>query len=388
MSPRAQSPSRVALLIDPASGFNRSVLRGIQEFVTAHGHWVVHTASCEPQILPALREWSPDGVIAQITDQEVAHGLEAWGGPVLNTTSTLEGLPFPRVDVDHDAVGVLAAEHFLQRGYNHFAFFGSDQSGFSIGRERGFRTRLESAGHTVHTCHADSMLLRNRAESWVRTEDEIERWLVELPRPCAIFVSNDLPARTVANACALLGLHVPEELSILSVDNDEFACLFATPTLSSIDIPAFQIGFTAAQQLQQIMQGTAIDPRSQTQLPPVQVIERQSTDIVATSDHTVRVGVAYIRAHFHEQISVDDIADAANCSRRTLERRFRTALQRTVHDELTRQRLGHAKKLLIETEHDLETLAHRSGFTDARRLAVVFRQHFQQSPSDFRRNLS
>ena len=388
MSPSSESPPRVALLIDPRSGFNRGVLRGIQEHVTGQGHWVVHNASCEPRMLPALREWAPNGVIAQVSDDETAQGLLAWGGPVINTTSAMGGLPFPLVDVDHEAVGVMAAEHFLERGHTDFAFFGSDKTGFSTGRERGYRARLQSEGHQVHACHADSLLVRNRAESWVRTEEEIERWLLELPRPCAVFVSNDLPARTVTNACAMLGLDVPEELSILSVDNDEFECLFASPTLSSIDIPAFQIGLTAAQQLQQMLAGKPIEPSTETLLPPVQVIERQSTDIVATSDPAVRTGVSFIRAHYQQQISVDDVADAADCSRRTLERRFRSALDRTVHEELARQRLVRARRLLLETELDLETLAHQSGFTDARRLAVVFRQHFQQSPSDFRRERS
>jgi LacI family transcriptional regulator len=185
----------------------------------------------------------------------------------------------------------------------------------------------------------------------------------------------------------LLGLRIPEELSILSVDNDEFECLFTTPTLSSIDIPAFKIGLAAAGHLENMIAGTNPPPPPVTLLPPVQVVQRQSTDVVATADSAVRTGISYIRAHYAEQISVDDVADAADCSRRTLERRFRAALDRTVHEELARQRLARARRLLIETDLDLETLAHRSGFTDARRLAVVFRQHFGRSPSNFRSQL-
>jgi LacI family transcriptional regulator len=378
-------PKRVALLMDHGFAYNRLALRGIYEHVVGQANWIVHQANPEPRNLPALREWAPDGVIGHITDPEFAEGLLAWGGPVVSTTSALGNELFPVVDVDHAAAGRLGAEHFLEHGHITFAFFGSNKTGFSIEREHGFRERIESAGHTVHTCHADSLLSRHRDESWIRTEEEIERWLLQLPRPCAVFVSNDVSARTVTNAANQLGLRIPEELSILSVDNDEFECLFTTPTLSSIEIPAVQIGRAAARILQQILEGGISE--SGTLLPPVQVIERQSTDLVATKDHAVVQAVAFIRANLTEQISVDDIADAAQCSRRTLERRFREALDRTVHDELMRQRLARARRLLQETEMPLEKLAKQTGFTDSRRLGLVFRKKFGTTPAAFRKSL-
>lgn len=386
MTAAIDSSKRVAFLMDRAYGYNRDVLRGIQNWIATECHWTVHHAAAEPFVLPALREWHPDGVIAHITNEELAEGLRAWGGAVVNTTSAMENLEFPLVEVDHEETGRLAARHFLERGHTTFAFFGSDRTGFSAGRERGFREVLEAERAHVHISHADTTLARLRQESWIRNEEEIERWLLVLPRPCAIFVSNDVSARTVTNACGLLGLRVPEELSILSVDNDEFECLFAAPTLSSIEIPAQQIGREAARMLDAIMSGERLaQPRCY--LPPIQVIERQSTDLVATEDRAVREAVSFIRSHHGEQISVDDVADAANCSRRTLERRFRAALDRTIHEEVARQRLAHARRLLAETDADLESIAQRSGFTDGRRLAVVFRQHFDRSPSSFRRDL-
>ncbi|HAW96457.1 MAG TPA: hypothetical protein DCX60_09290 [Phycisphaerales bacterium] len=235
------------------------------------------------------------------------------------------------------------------------------------------------------SCHADPLLSRHKDESWIRTEEEIERWLLQLPRPCAVFVSNDVSARTVTNAANQLGLRIPEELSILSVDNDEFECLFTAPTLSSIEIPAVQIGRAAARILEQTLEGEPVE--NGRLLPPVQVIERQSTDLVATKDHAVVKAVSYIRTNLTEQISVDDIADAAQCSRRTLERRFREALERTVHDELMRQRLARVRRLLQETDIPLEKLARQTGFTDSRRLGLVFRKKFGTTPAAFRRSL-
>lgn len=369
-----------------ALGHNREVLRGIQNWMSTEASWIVHHANGDPWDLPALREWAPDGIIAHIVDPELAAGLMAWDGPVVNTSSALPDVDLPLVEVDHEETGRLAAHHFIERGHRSFAFFGSETTGFSIGRLEGFRQVVEDQGASVRICHADDSFNRIGHESWTRNEEEIERWLLDLPRPSAVFVSNDVSARTVTNACRHLGLKVPEELSILSVDNDEFECLFATPTLSSIEIPAARIGREAARTLRRLMDGeTPLHPRNY--LPPVQIIERQSTDLVATSDASVHTAVAFIRAHHGEPIGVDDVAEAADCSRRTLERRFRSELDRSIHDELARQRLGHARRLLAETDADIESIARRTGFSDARRLAIVFRQHHDCSPSQFRRSL-
>ncbi|MCH2145367.1 MAG: XylR family transcriptional regulator [Phycisphaerales bacterium] len=377
---------RVAVLMDRAFGSNREILRGIQSWNATESDWTIHHAVSAPHVLPALREWQPDGVIAHVTDPELAEGLEAWGGPVVNTTSTLNDAGFPLVEVDHQETGRLAAHHFIDRGHLDFAFFGSSMTGFSLEREQGFREVIEEHGATLHVCHADQTLTRTRQESWIRNEEEIERWLLDLPRPCAVFVSNDVPARIVTTACEHLGLKVPEEFSILSVDNDEFECLFAHPTLSSIEIPSERIGREAARTLRALMRGEQ-PLHDRNYLPPVQIIERESTDLVATPDQAIQAAVAFIRARHPDPISVEDVAKSAHCSRRTLERKFRQSLDRTIHEELARQRLAHARRLLAETDADLETIAQRAGFTDARRLAVVFRQHFDSSPSSFRRTI-
>ena len=385
MSAQPDSNRRVALLMDRAYGYNRDVLRGIQTWMATECAWTVHHATSDPHELPALREWEPDGVIAHIIDPETADGLRAWGGPVVNTTSTLEHLDFPLVEVDHMETGRMAAHHFLERGYTSFAFFGSSKTGFSREREQGFRSVIEEQGSTVRICHADHSLIRFKKESWIRNEEEVERWLLELPRPSAVFVSHDLSARMVANACSQLNLRVPEDLAILSVDNDEFECLFASPTLSSIEVPGTLIGREAARTLRRLMRGESpLYPHNY--LHPVQIIERQSTDTIASYEPSVRAAVAFIRSRHGEQISVDDIADAAGCSRRTLERRFKSELNRTIHEELSRQRLAHARRLITETDADLDSIAARTGFNDSRRMAVVFRHHFDATPSSFRSN--
>ena len=191
-------------------------------------------------------------------------------------------------------------------------------------------------------------------------------------------------ARRLAATCRSMDLNVPEEVAILGVNDDEFECVVARPNLSSIAIPARRIGYDAAALLENLMAGEP-RPQSDITLQPLGVISRRSTEAEATEDEIVRTALRYIRANYREPIRVDDVADAAGRPRRTLERRFRRALDRTVLDEITRRRIETARRLLVETDLDIGGVAKRSGFSDARRMAVVFRERLGRTPSDFRK---
>ena len=103
---------RVALLMNRDSSHTREVCAGVLGYVAEGARWFVHLSPSDPRALEPLKEWQPDGVIAHLFNEELADGLAAWGGPVVNITSTLNDR-FPMVEVKHDAVGVMAAEHLL-----------------------------------------------------------------------------------------------------------------------------------------------------------------------------------------------------------------------------------------------------------------------------------
>ena len=85
-----------------------------------------------------------------------------------------------------------------------------------------------------------------------------------------------------------------------------------------------------------------------------------------------------------EEISVESILDEVPMSRRAMERKFRDHLGRTVLAEIRRVRLEFVKALLTDTDLPMPTIAARSGFSGARRLAVVFRQIVGITPTAYR----
>ena len=215
--------------------------------------------------------------------------------------------------------------------------------------------------------------LRDPGTSWSGMQETFSGWLRDLPKPVGVLCSMDGVARRLAATCRSMDLNVPEEVAILGVNDDEFECVVARPNLSSIAIPARRIGYDAAALLENLMAGEP-RPQSDITLQPLGVVSRRSTEAEATEDEIVRTALRYIRANYREPIRVDDVADAAGRPRRTLERRFRRALDRTVLDEITRRRIETARRLLVETDLDIGGVAKRSGFSDARRMAVVFRE--------------
>lgn len=375
--------SRIALVMGQDIAYSRNVMRGVQAFAQAKPNWILRDGPLARHVIRAVKEWSPHGVIAHLYDRKLSEAIGELGVPLVNTTNTLTDLNHPLVEADHEAVGAMAADYFLGRGFRHFGFFGSRTAGFSIEREAGFRSALLTAGHELSACHAEYLPRPSASASWVTIDSRVRAWLAELPKPVAILSSNDVPARELADICRQLGFDVPNQVSLLGVDNDELECNLSTPPLSSVVLPAQRIGFEAASQLERLMRGERL-AELRYYLPPVRIESRLSTDTLAIEDDDLRAALAFIRRVAHEDLDVSAVCTHVAISRRLLERKFRSLLGGSILQEIRRTRVDIAKRLLAETDLPLPGVAKRSGFSGARRLAVVFREELSTTPSAFR----
>ncbi|MFH5802617.1 substrate-binding domain-containing protein [Alienimonas sp. DA493] len=376
----------MALLVPQELGYGRGVCAGVQEVAEAEG-WSLRQAPADAAVLPMMRRWCPHGVVAHLTDASVAAALRRGGVPAVNVTSTLRGWRGPLVEADHEAVGRLAAEHFLDRGFRHFGYLGSAWAGFSLSREEAFRRRLGAAGFDVSACHLDYLPQPPADRPWDVVERDLRAWLTALPRPAAVFASNDRPAREAVEACRSLGFAVPEEIAVLGVDDDEFECRMCRPALSSVANPSVEVGRRAAAMLATLIAG-GTPPDRAVAVPPPRVVTRGSSDATAVRSPGVRAAVRLIREEACRGLNAAEVhrrvAAPAGRSRRQLEREFRAELGRTVLAEILRVRVERARSLLAETDLDVAAVAAHSGFADARRLAKVFRDRSGQSPTAFR----
>ncbi len=389
MSAVSRSAPKVALLIETAHGYGRGLLRGIVRYARLHGPWGFYVTPGDfEQFLPKMRQWGGTGIIARIETEKVAAAILESGLPTialdLSEKQLESGSPmrqFGEIASDSQAAGKMAAEYLLERGFQHYAFVGIGDRVWSQRRQVSFSKRIAEAGFEALVYKSPR---RRRDSDWYREQAVLRQWLAELPKPVGLMACNDARGREVLEACREGGLAVPEEIAVLGVDNDELLCELSDPPLSSVALNALGGGFEAAALLDRMMRRRVRKPR-RLLVEPLHVVSRQSTDIMALEDREVGEALRFIHDNMAATIGVDDVAEAVQMSRRTLEIRFQQVISRTIHAEIQRVRLERAQRLLLESNLAMPQVAAAAGYGSAAYLSQVFRKELGITPVQYRR---
>jgi LacI family transcriptional regulator len=285
----------------------------------------------------------------------------------------------PTVREDNVAVGRMAAEHFLQRGFRQFVWLSKDNRRVSQDRRAGFLAALrENEGH----CHCIEWS-RTRRPQWREYSRWVGRQLAGLPRPIALLAQDDLAAVDAVQICKDNGLRVPDDVAVLGVGNDALLCEFSDVPLSSIELDWEETVYHAAAILERLMSGGR-PPKEAIVFPPRRVVTRVSTDILAVPQAGLAAALRFVREHFREPITVSDVARAVGVTRRTLENHFRRHLHTGLAEEIRRRRLDYVQDCLIKTDMTIAEIALQSGFESAVSLAKVFKRVQGIQPSRYR----
>jgi LacI family transcriptional regulator len=320
-------------------------------------------------------------VIARIENQRIARAVIRCGRPAVDVSAARLLPDLPWVETDDEAIARAAAEHLMERGLRHFAYFGDDRFNWSKWRQDHFvRIARERGGE----CCAVYTATRSSGRDWEREENELAGWIQGLPKPVGVMACYDIGGRQVLDACRRAGVAVPDEVAVVGVDNDGLLCELSDPPLSSVEPDARRTGYTAAEILDRLMRGRRV-PVLSHRIPPIGVVTRQSSDTMAVADGDVAEAVRFIRENACSGISVKDVLQRVPLSRRALETRFVKAVGRTPHAEVERVRLERAKHLLAATELPVYEVARRTGFRYQEYLSVAFRRYTGVSPTQFRK---
>jgi len=322
--------------------------RGVAQYAR-EAAWSLNTSMYRSGSLPQ-RPW--DGIVGcfQEHDEFFRDVVTPGRIPAVSLTVSAE---LPSVLPDNAAVGKLAAEHLLERGFTQFGFVGLADRIWSVRREEGFHQRVAEAKHQVHVYQSPRL---RRDREWGREQAYLAEWLAALPKPIGVMACNDDRGRQVLEACLAAGLRVPEDIAVVGMDDDQLLCDLSNPPLSSVALDTEQGGYEAAALLDGLMSRRVRRPR-RILVPPRWVVTRRSSDIVALDDRSVAAAVRYVREHAGSPIQVRDVVAASGLSRRTLEIRFQKAIGRSVHDEIQRVHLDRAKRFLRETKLPVARIA-------------------------------
>ena len=375
----SQSRRQIALLVETSLGSGREILRGIAQFARDYANWEIFHAArgLEDSVPDWLKAWDGDGVIARIQNEGMLHSLKKLETPIVDVL----GVPvhdFPLVQVDDVEISKQVARHFFERDFVHFGFYGIKGENWSQRRQDALRQAIGSAGSFAHI-HS----LRGESEGDSNHNFELQQWLVALPKPVAIMVCSDQRGLALLEACRAVGLTVPEQVSVVGVDNDLAFCEVATPNLSSVRGGHMRVGFEAAKLLNHLIDGQS-PPDTPVLVAPNEIVVRESSDSRSISDPAARDAVRFIRERLSEAITNEDIAKAVGISKTRVQVRFRAALGMSIREFVAERRLLRAEKLIVATDLTFADIAERCGFRHHEYLGYVLKKRRGITPRQLR----
>ena len=291
----------------------------------------------------------------------------------------------PVVALDDVAAGAQAAEHLMDCRLERFAFYGyNPQYKVSVNRLTGFRQALAARGFGCDVCPMGVPSGEQRLAHSHRPD--LIRWLRGLPKPVGILALDDMNAHDLAEACMEADIGVPDHVAIVGVNNDDLLCDGAWPPLSSVNADYSRMGFVAAKLLDRLLAGEELaDDERLVLLPPLGVVRRQSTDVLAVADSNLTEAIRFIREHACEPCTVDGVLRKVPVGRRWLERAFVTHLGRTPKEEITRVRIETARRLLAHSDLSIAEVVARCGYQELKSFYTAFGNVTGTTPAAYRR---
>jgi LacI family transcriptional regulator len=350
---------------------------GVARYAREH-HWHVTSDFDEP----VPRRWRGDGVITLLgSHNDHWKHLQHMAIPMVDLAESRPKIALPRVTMDNEAIARMAAQYFLDKGFREFAFVHRRELGVSQRRRKYFKQAVNDEGYNCHILSWEAERGR-RADTREQRRAWLEKWLVELPKPLAV-LARDNDAVEVLEACLAANINVPDQVSVLGIDNTETMCNCLYISLSSIDPNLELVGYEGAALLHRLIQGEPA-PESPIYVAPRGIVERASTDSLATSHPHVATALRFIRDHAADAINMTDIVDHVPMSRSGLEKAFREHYVRAPMEQLRHIRLDLAKSMLRDTDYPLSVIARRSGLGNAHNLCRVFRSQCSMTPQEYR----
>ena len=97
--------------------------------------------------------------------------------------------------------------------------------------------------------------------------------------------------------------------------------------------------------------------------------------------------VDYVRQHYRNEISIEELAEIAHLSVSALERRFKKYLSKTPNQFITETRLENARRMLMDSNLSIAEVAYYCGFSDHSYFSRQFKRMFDELPSELRQTI-
>ncbi len=250
---------RIVLLFNANKVYDRQVVEGVGEYLQASQcHWDVFIEEDFRTRLDNINHWVCDGIIADFDDPIITQHLSQSPLSVIGVGGSYHQAKdypsVPYIATDNYQLIHQAFLHLKQKGLKHFAFYGLPAKNYphwSNEREYAFRqlvTREKYPGIIYNGMDITQ-------ENWQHAQNRLSDWIQTLPPQTGIIAVTDARARHLLQVCDNLNINVPEEISIIGIDDEDMTRYLSRIALSSVVQGSRQMGYLAAKLLHQILEG-------------------------------------------------------------------------------------------------------------------------------------
>ncbi|HEY1663593.1 MAG TPA: DNA-binding transcriptional regulator [Verrucomicrobiae bacterium] len=363
--------------------YDYRVHQGIAKYAMEAG-WHLCADITKEKVIPW--GWEGDGILAWLgAGDDLARFVAGAKLPTVDFSYRRPQLPFPRVLTDHYAAARLAADYFLARGLKNFMFYSAIENWSFDEVGTAFGEILKGAGHSCKwirwhesTSHTTGPLQWKNQRRWLAAQ------LKNAPKPLALFAASDDHALEVIETCETINLAVPEDVSVIGMDNSLPAVDAMRTPVSTVDRNLSTLGYRGAELLDQLMHGQR-PPLNPIRISPTGLITRKSSDLLAVNHPGVARSLRYLWDNCDKPIGVEDLARIAAMSRSGLHQAFLAHIGRPPGTELHRVRIEKAKKLLTQSRMKLEEIAEKSGYHSGNSFWIAFKQATGMSPKQYQK---
>ena len=375
---------KILLLTDYSQESERRFLNGFVKYTDTQGgcifypmsHLISETRDNSMEIIRLAKKFKVDAILGlwHNIDTEEAKKL---GIPIFLRTYRKEYPDFPMLTGYYKDFGAYAADYFINQNFHNYAFIGRKDIIWSTFRREGY------CGQVASVRKKEAFVYE--VKDFQSETEAISTWLHTLPKPTALLACNDFMARQVTEICLLENIRIPEDISLLGVDNDEFMCNISSPTLSSIRLNFEKHGYDLAKILFKMIREKQIWP-ARIAVEAIGVVERMSTRHKIISDPYIREIVEFIKHNYTQDIDIRKLVSFIPLSRRAIELKFKKEMHPyTITSYLTKLRLDHFCHLLEHTSMPIKEAAEQSGFIESSNFSTIFRKHMGCTPSAYRK---
>jgi LacI family transcriptional regulator len=376
-------PLTIGVALDIYASSHTLMITGIQDYVRENDcNWRLQIVDVR-QFENATR--LPAAFAGIITPSHDAIFFKQKNLPVVFIQGDSSSVPSAHnaIEISHRALISMAVDYLVSKGFKSIGF--ASFKHISTLRWVEYREEVFKQSCARHNIRAsiyspESKFEKTRA-SMIR---HMAGWLQSAGRPFSVIALNDARAMDIQQCCEENRIRIPEDIALMGIDNNPTICPFMNPPLTSISLNYRAIGYQAAALLQARLSGSSPGPET-IPFEKFTLIERNSTDISVPQDQLVKEALQFIREHCHQPIQTDEICAAVNASHTTLNRRFKAAVNSSLHDSLQRERLRRAKKLLADPALSLKEIACSCGFQTPQYFSTVFRKHENTTPGQYRK---